>query len=77
MFSTRPVVIWLSTEDAAHAIGVSSWWIRQRIESGDLPANVIASGRRRIYRIAAVDWARFVARYVGSATDPRFDRADP
>ena len=64
---------WLSTSDAAREIGVSSWWVRERIEAGLLPANVVSTGARRLYRIAAADWERFKARYVGLATDPRFD----
>lgn len=67
--------IWLSTADAARDIGVSTWWVRERIEAGLLPANVISTGVRRIYRIALPDWARFRAEYVGRATDPRFESA--
>lgn len=67
---------WLSTSDAAREIGVSDWWIRERIDAGLLPANVLSTGARRIYRIAAADWANFCARYVGPATDPRFERPD-
>lgn len=64
---------WLSTEDAARSIGVSSWWVRERIEGGLLPATVIRSGRRKIYRIQAEDWARCRDRYTGPARDPRFE----
>ncbi|HLX33821.1 MAG TPA: hypothetical protein VKR30_01115 [Candidatus Limnocylindrales bacterium] len=64
---------WLSTVEAAHEIGVSDWWIRDRIDQGLLPANVISTGSRRVYRIAREDWERFRARYVGLATDPRFE----
>jgi hypothetical protein len=63
---------WLSTTDCARAIGVSNWWIRDRIESGALPALVVHAGRRRVYRIRSSDWARFVATQTGSATDPPF-----
>jgi hypothetical protein len=64
---------WLSTTTAADEIGVSSWWVRERIEAGLLPAGVISTGIRRIYRISSRDWESFCARFVGSATDPRFD----
>lgn len=75
-FAARTSDRWLSTSDAARDIGVSDWWIRERIESGLLPANVVSTGARRIFRIAASDWATFRARFVGSATDPRFERPD-
>lgn len=67
---------WLSTADAARDIGVSTWWVRERIEAGLLPAIVI-SGGRRIYRIAAPDWVQFRRTHVGPATDPRFWRPNP
>ncbi len=62
----------LSTEEAARSLGVSSWWVRERIEMGLLPALVI-KGRRRIYRIRADDWAVFCARHTGQAHDPHLD----
>ena len=68
------VIRWLSTADASRDIGVSQWWVRQRIESGLLPANLISTGQRRVYRIADRDWAQFRAKYVGPATDPRFEK---
>jgi len=64
---------WLSTTEAAQEIGVSSWWVRERIETGLLPAKVISTGVRRIYRIPIHEWDTFFARYVGAATDPQFD----
>ena len=63
---------WLSTNDCARSLGVSDWWVRDRIESGLLPATAIRTGRRKLYRIRASDWARFVATHSGPATDPRF-----
>lgn len=66
--------IWLSTSDAAREIGVSTWWVRERIEAGLLPANIVSTGVRRLYRISRPDWERFREQYVGPATDPRFER---
>ncbi len=68
----RPVR-WISTDEAARSIGVSSWWVRQRIESGVLPAMAIRSGQRKLYRIRVEDWNAFRDRHTGPATDPRFD----
>jgi hypothetical protein len=65
---------WLSTLDCARSIGVSDWWIRERIEAGLLPALAIQTGRRKIYRVRESDWAVFRARYTGDPRDPRFDR---
>jgi hypothetical protein len=65
---------WLSTLDCARSIGVSDWWVRERIETGLLPALAIQTGRRKIYRVLASDWAVFRARYTGDPRDPRFDR---
>jgi hypothetical protein len=64
---------WLSTSDAAREIGVSTWWVRERIEAGLLPATVVTGGRR-LYRIWRPDWEQFRTQYVGAATDPRFER---
>lgn len=66
--------MWLSTSDAARTIGVSDWFVRERIESGEIPALAITSGRRKIYRIRASDWARFVAAYTGPAAVERMRR---
>jgi hypothetical protein len=67
---------WLSTSDAAREIGVSAWWVRERIDQGLLPANVVSTGSRRIYRIAREDWERLKAVAVGRAGDPRFESRD-
>jgi hypothetical protein len=63
---------WLSTAECARSIGVSDWWIRERIEAGILPATAIRTGHRKVFKVRASDWVLFVARYTGPATDPRF-----
>lgn len=68
-----PPARWITTAEAAAAIGVSQWWIRQRIEDGLLPATAISTGRHKVYRIRADDWDAFRDRYTGDARDPRFD----
>lgn len=68
-----PPVRWITTADAAAEIGVSQWWVRQRIEDGLLPAKAISTGRHKLYRIRRDDWDAFCARYTGDALDPRFD----
>ena len=69
----RDPMRFLSTEDAARSIGVSSWWVRERIETGQLPAQVVKASRRKVYKIRADDWAAFCARHTGDARDPRFE----
>ena len=64
---------WLSVSDCARSIGVSPWWVRQRIDEGVLDALAIRAGRRKLYRICSRDWAALVARCTGPAIDPRFD----
>jgi hypothetical protein len=67
-----PPTRWLTTAEAASSIGVSQWWVRQRIEDGLLPATVISTGKHKVYRIRDNDWADFCARFTGDARDPRF-----
>jgi excisionase family DNA binding protein len=67
-----PPLRWITTAEAAAQIGVSQWWIRQRIEDALLPATAITTGRHKIYRIRDDDWAEFRARFTGDALDPRF-----
>lgn len=67
-----PPARWITTAEAAAEIGVSQWWIRQRIDDGLLPATAISTGRHKVYRIRDDDWADFRARYTGDARDPRF-----
>lgn len=67
-----PPARWITTAEAAAKIGVSQWWIRQRIDDGLLPATAISTGRHKVYRIRDDDWADFRARYTGDARDPRF-----
>lgn len=64
---------WVTTAEAAASIGVSTWWIRQRIEDGLLRATAISTGRHKLFRIRVEDWASFRARYTGDARDPRFE----
>ena len=68
-----PPARWFTTAEAAAEIGVSQWWIRQRIEDGLLPATAISTGRHKVYRIRDDDWAAFCAMYTSDALDPRFD----
>ena len=68
----HPPLRWLTTAEAAASIGVSTWWIRQRIEDGLLPATAISTGRHKLYRIRDDDWDDFRARFTGDARDPRF-----
>lgn len=60
---------WLTVDACARSIGVSAWWIRERIASGHLPATAISTGKRKILRIHPDDWRRFRARYTGPATN--------
>ena len=56
---------WLSTEDAARAIGgVSQRWVRKQIEAGRLRARVYLTGDRATYKVTTVDLAAFMATYV-------------
>jgi excisionase family DNA binding protein len=71
-WTTRPLR-WLTTAEAAASIGVSQWWVRQRIEDGLLRATAISTGRHKVYRIRSDHWAAFRARFTGDALDPRFD----
>jgi hypothetical protein len=50
-FKADGPVRWLSTDAAAEAIGMSRWFVRDRIEAGDLPARAWRSGDRIIYRV--------------------------
>lgn len=68
-----PPARWFTTAEAAASIGVSQWWVRQRIEDGLLPATAISTGKHKVYRIRDDDWADFRARFTGDARDPRFD----
>lgn len=59
---------WLTTAECAHELGVSSWFIRERIEDGTLPAVVITGGRVR-YRIWRADLERYRQAHVRPATE--------
>ncbi len=69
----RPPARWLTTADAAASLGVSQWWVRQRIDDGLVPAMAISTGRHKVYRIRDEDWANFCSSYTGDALDPRFE----
>ena len=62
---------WLSTEDAARQVGMTSEWVRKQIGAGRLVAYVWATGNRRTYRIRQADWSTFLTEYSGRADDPR------
>lgn len=64
----------MTTAEAAASIGVSTWWVRRRIEDGLLPATAIATGRHKTCRIRADHRESFRARYTGDPRDPRFER---
>jgi excisionase family DNA binding protein len=55
---------WMTTEEAAGAIGVRRQTVARWIREGRLPARRIQVGRRAIYRIDRRDLAAFVRRYV-------------
>lgn len=64
---------WLSTEEAASSIGMTTEWVRDQIVSGRLPATVYSTGKRRTYRIRAEDWTQFLARYSRRTDDPDWE----
>lgn len=64
----------MSVAECARTIGVSAWWVRQRIEAGLLPAMAVSTGRRKIYKVDRTDWEALRALATGPATDPRFER---
>jgi len=49
---------WLSTAECARSIGVSDWWIRERINAGILPATAIRTGHRKVLMVRALGSAR-------------------
>src|SRR5665811_1957312 len=49
---------WLSTAECARSIGVSDWWIRERINAGILPATAIRTGHRKGLKVRALGAAR-------------------
>lgn len=57
---------WLTTEEAAARVGMTSEWVRRQIAAGRLPATVWRTGSRPTYRLRAADWEAFVARYAGA-----------
>jgi len=63
---------WMSTEEAALEVGMSTAWVRKQIDEGRLSSYVIWTTGRRIFRIDRRDWQRFLAEYRGRADDPRF-----
>lgn len=64
---------WLSTEEAGAQVGMTAEWVRRQIVDGRLPATAFATGRRRTYRINAVDWSSFLARYSTRTDDPNWE----
>jgi excisionase family DNA binding protein len=55
--------IWLTTQECAHELGVSPWYVRERIEDGSLPAIAI-EGRRTRYRVHRTDLEKYRDRFV-------------
>src|SRR5450759_2423921 len=49
---------WLSTAECARSIGVSYWWIRERINAGILPATAIRTGHRKVLKVRALGSGR-------------------
>src|SRR5665811_1223365 len=49
---------WLSTAECARSIGVSDWWIRERITAGILPATAIRTGHRKVLKVRALGSTR-------------------
>ena len=68
-----PSRIWLSTEEAAESVGMTSQWVREQIEAGRLRAYVFETGRRRTYRIRLDDWRHFLMRYRHRTDDPDWE----
>jgi excisionase family DNA binding protein len=66
-------VRWLSTEEAADAVGMTSEWVRAQIQAKRLPAFVFATGRRRTYRIRLDHWQHFLSRYRRRTDDPGWE----
>jgi excisionase family DNA binding protein len=54
---------WLSTEDVARMIGMSTEFVRQQIEAGRLPATKFLTGQRATYRIRASDLEEFLRHF--------------
>ena len=66
-------IVWLTTEEAADQVGMTSEWVRHQIMSRRLPATVWDFGGRRTYRIRSVDWLEFVARFSHATKDPDWE----
>lgn len=63
MSHSKPTRRWLSTTEAADAIGMTPEWVREQIYAQRLPAWFTSTGRRRVFRIRAEDWDAFLTRY--------------
>lgn len=50
---------WLTTEEAATEVGMTSEWVRKQIAAGRLDAQVWATGRRRTFRVPRDSWDAF------------------
>ena len=59
----KPLLEWLSTEQAAHDLGMSPEWVRRQIKAGRLRATMFRTGRRPTYRIEKRDLRDFLLRY--------------
>lgn len=60
---------WLSTQDAARRLGMTSEWVRRQILEERLVARFYLVGRRRTYRIHISDLRRFEIAYLRLSTD--------
>lgn len=54
---------WMSTDQAAAEVGMTTEWVRRQIASGRLEAVVYATGRRRTFRIRRSSWRKFLGAY--------------
>jgi len=61
---------WLTTAECADELGMSRWYVRERIEDGDLPAIAMQGGRTR-YRVHRADLDRYRQSFVHPVWEPR------
>lgn len=68
----RPLLTWLSTEQAGAQIGMTGEFVRLAIIQGRLRATAFA-GKRRTCRIRSDHWAEFLAQYTSQTDDPNWE----
>ena len=58
---------WLSTQEVATRLGMSSEWVRRQVLAGRLKAVVYRTTSRSVYRISETSLADFRRRFSGEA----------